>query len=356
MKYLPCRIWNIAASGESLSDRDVERINSPRAGGWYLITLEAITRLPQLDDRVKARLTTWLVDQRRLGVKCPEIFQKTITDAEQQKDLSVHERADRLLQYIEAQTVEIGTQCVFTPEEMLKTAIGAWSESLSQEEVHYLLKYLDKQGWIALREYPPSKYNIEVGYTLTVEGYARLVELEKANAESSKGFREDDSSTEISTPQNQTRPKHMRDVFIIHGRDDGTKETVARFIEQLGLNPIILHEQPNQGQTIIEKFERHAEVAFAIALLTPDDTGGLAGAEQSLKPRARQNVIFELGYFTGKLDRGRVCALKEENVEIPSDYDGVLYIPLDESGGWKMTLMRELKSAGFEVDVDRVLE
>ena len=187
MKYLPCRIWNIAASGESLFDRDVERINSLRAGGWYLITLEAITLLPQIDDRVKARLTTWLVDQRRLGVECPEILQQTITEAEQQKDLSVHDRADRLLQYIEDQTVEIGTQFVFTPEEMLTTAIAAWSESLSQEEVHYLLKYLDKQGWIELREYPSDKYKIVVKYTLTVEGYARLAELETANAESSKG-------------------------------------------------------------------------------------------------------------------------------------------------------------------------
>ncbi|MDE0554071.1 MAG: hypothetical protein OXI24_07655 [Candidatus Poribacteria bacterium] len=188
MKYLPCRIWNIAASGESLFDRDVERINSPRAGGWYLITLEAITRLPQLDERGKARLTTWLVDQHRLGVKYPEILQQTITEVEQQKDLSVHDRADRLLQYIGDQTVEIGTECVFTPEEMLSTAIAAWSESLSREEVQYLLNYLDRQGWIALRECPPSKYKIVVGYTLTVEGYSRLAELEKANAESSKGF------------------------------------------------------------------------------------------------------------------------------------------------------------------------
>ncbi len=189
-----------------------------------------------------------------------------------------------------------------------------------------------------------------------IEGLERSTAILQSMIEEIEEYWEDESFTEISTSQNQTSSEHMRDVFIIHGRDEGTKEAVARFIEQLRLNPIILHEQPNQGQTIIEKFERHAEVAFAIALLTPDDTGGLSGEEQSLKPRARQNVIFELGYFTGKLDRGRVCALKGENVEIPSDYDGVLYIPLDESGGWKMTLMRELKSAGFEVDVDRILE
>lgn len=144
----------------------------------------------------------------------------------------------------------------------------------------------------------------------------------------------------------------MRNIFIIHGRDDGTKETVARFIDQLGLKPIILHEQPHQGQTIIEKFERHAEVAFAIAILTPDDTGGLAEEDQSLKPRARQNVIFEFGYFMGKLGRQRVCALKKENVEAPSDYDGVLYIRFNESGAWKMELVKELKNAGFDVNAN----
>ena len=105
----------------------------------------------------------------------------------------------------------------------------------------------------------------------------------------------------------------------------------------------------------MKSLSKMLKFAFAIALLTPDDIGSLAGEEQSLKPRARQNVIFELGYFTGKLDRGRVCALKGENVEIPSDYDGVLYIPLDESGGWQMILMRELKNAGFEIDANRVL-
>ena len=348
-QYSHCPIWNTSAFRESLFDRDVERINSPRAGGRYLITLEAITLLPQIDDRVKARLTSWLVDQRRLGVECPEILQQTITDAEQQRDLPVPERADRLLDYIKDQTGEIGTYFIFTSQEMNSTAAAAWSESVDSQEVRYLLDYLCRQGWI---ERPDSSRLND--YILTVEGYTRLEELEAANAESTEGFWGDDSSTKISTSQNQTRPEHMRDVFIIHGRDKGTRETVARFIEQLELNSIILDEQPNQGQTIIEKFEQHAKVEFAIALLTPDDTGGLSEDEQSLKPRARQNVIFELGYFTGKLGRSRVCALTKGHVDMPSDYYGVLYIPFDESGGWKMKLVQELRNAGFDVDANRV--
>jgi len=159
---------------------------------------------------------------------------------------------------------------------------------------------------------------------------------------------------EPTTQQPQAVPKQTDKIFIIHGRDDGTKETVARFIETLDLKPIILHEQSNQGRTIIEKFEEHAEVGFAIALLTPDDMGALQGDKEDLKPRARQNVIFEFGYFMGRLGRKRVCALTKENVELPSDYAGVVYIPLDDAGAWEMNLVSELKAAGFTVDANRV--
>ena len=118
---------------------------------------------------------------------------------------------------------------------------------------------------------------------------------------------------------------------------------------------MILHEQPNEGRTIIEKFEYHADTQFAVALLTPDDTCSLQSDKNNLKPRARQNVIFEFGYFIGKLSRERVYALVKGDVEKPSDYNGVLYIPLDDSDGWKMKLVKELQSAGFEVDANRAL-
>lgn len=157
---------------------------------------------------------------------------------------------------------------------------------------------------------------------------------------------------ESGAPQGDL-PLNTSEVFIIHGQDHGTKETVARFLERLGIEPIILHEQPDEGRTIIEKFEHYAN-GFAVALLTPDDVGG--PDNENLQPRARQNVILELGYFVGKFGRGRVCALKGEGVEVPSDYSGVLYIPLDESEGWKMTLIREMRSAGFEIDANRAFQ
>ncbi|MNX87245.1 putative nucleotide-binding protein containing TIR-like domain protein [compost metagenome] len=147
-----------------------------------------------------------------------------------------------------------------------------------------------------------------------------------------------------------------KDVFLIHGHDEGLKQTVARFLEKLGLNPIILHEQPNRGRTIIEKFEQHASVGFAVALFTADDLCSTGeGANASSKYRARQNVVFEFGFFMGKLGRDKVCALYEEGVELPSDYQGVLYIPLDKSERWKFDLLKELKFAGFDVDANLAL-
>jgi predicted nucleotide-binding protein len=144
-------------------------------------------------------------------------------------------------------------------------------------------------------------------------------------------------------------------VFVVHGHDTAVKEAVARFVQSLGLQPIILHDQANQGNTIIEKFEEYSNASFAVVLLTPDDLGASAATPTSLNSRARQNVVFELGYFIGKLGRDRVCALKSGDVEVPSDVAGIAYVSWDGAGGWKLTLARELKAAGLCIDPSALL-
>ena len=147
-----------------------------------------------------------------------------------------------------------------------------------------------------------------------------------------------------------------RKVFVVHGHDDGAREAVARFLERLELEAIILFEQPDQGLTVIEKFEIHASsVSFAVVLMTPDDLGGSASSIDH-QERARQNVIFELGYFVGKLGRGRAMLLRKGKIEMPSDLAGVIYSELDSADGWKLKLVRELKAAGFTVDANRAME
>ncbi len=142
-------------------------------------------------------------------------------------------------------------------------------------------------------------------------------------------------------------------VFIVHGHDEGRKHEVARLVRNLtGVEPTILSEYASKGDTVIEKFERAAaEAAFAIVIASADDLGGTRStAFEDFRPRARQNVIFELGYFIGTLGRARVALLLEEGVDQPSDTDGIVYIRLDRNGGWKLPLAQELNSAGVAVD------
>jgi len=145
-------------------------------------------------------------------------------------------------------------------------------------------------------------------------------------------------------------------VFLVHGHDEGALQATARFLQAIGLQIIILREEPDQGRTTIEKFEAcAAEVGFAVVLLTPDDLGGAVAAPEQVS-RVRQNVVFELGYFVGSLGRGRACLLRKGNVEIPSDLFGVIYTDFDHPAeGWKVKLARELKAAKFEFDSDKVL-
>ena len=138
-------------------------------------------------------------------------------------------------------------------------------------------------------------------------------------------------------------------VFVVHGHDEEALTGVKGFLDNAGLESIVLRDEPNRGQTIIEKFlEYSEEVGFAIVLLTPDDIGGdSSDSYEELRPRARQNVIFELGFFIGKLGRKRVCALFRQGVEIPSDYKGVLFVEFDERGKWREEMIREMRGAGF---------
>jgi predicted nucleotide-binding protein len=133
------------------------------------------------------------------------------------------------------------------------------------------------------------------------------------------------------------------------------KEAVARFIQHIGLQPIILHEQPNSGRTVIEKFEVASDVGFAVILLTPDDTCAPSTKLSETSTRARQNVVLELGYFMGKLSRNRVCALYEPPTEVPSDIHGIAYVGVDRAGAWKTKLAQEFVEAGLTIDLKALL-
>jgi predicted nucleotide-binding protein len=176
-----------------------------------------------------------------------------------------------------------------------------------------------------------------------------LIELKELEENSTQKDAEVDKSGSALAKTNK--------IFVVHGHDEEMKQHVARIVMTLKLHPVILHEQANAGKTIIEKFEHNADVGFAVVLLSPDDMAFTSGGDaKRATPRARQNVILELGYFVGKLGRDRVFTLKRgETLEVPSDFNGVVYTTYDLAGSWRFELVRELIVAGYDVDANDLL-
>lgn len=166
---------------------------------------------------------------------------------------------------------------------------------------------------------------------------------------------ESQESASAIEARHEAEPRDQSKVFVVHGRDGEAMNEVARFLAQIGLEPIILHEKPNRGRHLLTKFQEEATgVGFAVVLMTPDDEGALVG-DHPYK-RARQNVVFELGFLIGELGSSRVAALVKGEIERPSDFDGVGYIPFDAAGGWKGLLARELKAVGMPFDPAKVFD
>ena len=157
------------------------------------------------------------------------------------------------------------------------------------------------------------------------------------------------TTKEFSKVSNGRGDTTMNSVFIVHGHNEALKFSVARLLEKQGIEAIILNEQPNRGATIIEKFEKNSNVGAAICLFTADDIGK-AITDQMDNTRARQNVVFEAGFFMGSLGRDRVILMAERGVELPSDLKGVVFT---DSDSWQIEVLRELKSIGFQVDYNK---
>lgn len=157
-----------------------------------------------------------------------------------------------------------------------------------------------------------------------------------------------------SLKHSESDVKDNKKVFVVHGHDNEAKQELARVLEKSDFEAIILHEQPNAGKTIIEKIERFSDVGYAIILYTECDKGRDKNIPvDQEKNRARQNVVFEHGYLIAKLGRDRVCALVKGDVETPGDISGVVYVPMDENGAWKMKLAMDMQDVGLPVDMNK---
>jgi predicted nucleotide-binding protein len=279
------------------------------------------------------------------------------------------EALERRIKELEAFDPELINKRFTDPRvESLQTAIDETLSEVFGKGADDYIRYaaaatLDNGPLRMATDWSPHSNEVVEARTYAAEGKERSLSLlrravTRLNEEIERGQRSSVtvtlSSAVPAAPAAAVEPS--RRIFIVHGHDQEMREAVARVVHQLGLEPVILHEQVNQGRTLIEKFEDHSETAqFAIVLLSPDDEGGLLNDRVSPPlPRARQNVILELGYFTGRLGRKRVCALMRGEVELPSDVLGVVYQTFDESGAWRFKLALELRAAGYAVDLNRL--
>lgn len=209
-----------------------------------------------------------------------------------------------------------------------------------------------------LKRFDEVRYNPRVYGSGTDAGRYRLAGVKEAIAILEAAKNEITLRAELEQVIKTDEPSEQRAVaaeqgrvFIVHGHDDARKHELARVLQSLtGATPIVLQEQANGGRTLLEKLEAYAAVsAFAVALLTGDDVGR-AKDDATDQARARQNVVFEAGYFAGRLGRSNVVLLHESGVELPSDLSGVVYVPLDSAGAWKMKVAHEMSNAGMTVD------
>lgn len=202
------------------------------------------------------------------------------------------------------------------------------------------------------REYDGAGEKLLVGHEDVMEEYYKKINRKIAALEQLPLL---PKSNVLNTPLDKKPDvSKSKKVFIVHGHDNNTRNEVELLVSQLGFDPVILFKKPNMGDTIIEKlFRESSDVAFAIVLYTRCDEGK-AVEESDLKPRARQNVVFEHGLMCGLLGRKRVVALVEEGVEIPRDLSGVVYITLDDAKRWQFDVAREMKATGLPVDLNKL--
>jgi predicted nucleotide-binding protein len=233
----------------------------------------------------------------------------------------------------------------------IEDALGRTYGKNTVEYARYASAASFSTGPVYMDRFPPVS---EIQQAVKASQDRSIALLEQAIESLNEQIAESHLSTVVTQDTGSVSPLTIsRKVFVVHGHDEGARETVARYLERLGFEAVILHEQANQGRTVIEKIEAHGNVGFAVVLLTPDDYGGKVGGES--RPRARQNVVLELGYFVGRLGRGHVCALLRGELEIPSDFAGVVYQPMDDAGGWKGALAKELSVAGHDIDWSKVV-
>lgn len=164
-----------------------------------------------------------------------------------------------------------------------------------------------------------------------------------------------DIQPEVSKKEKTMEKTSIPKVFAITGKDEKKKAAVASFLTNLGVEPVIPQEENGHKTNLVEKLGKTSEVAFAIILLVGDEVGYPKEKPEESRPRANQKVIFELGFLMGRLPQNQVCALYEEGLDLPAEYQGNVFIPFDGGGIWKLLTARAMKMAHVDIDMNKAI-
>jgi len=248
--------------------------------------------------------------------------------------------------------IELETLVSCSKEDFSNEFWGSYEEYLNKYNV--LLKDLQTLGFYKelkfIEHVPLSDQSFDSGFSKHEQ--AKLREITNASQVLLRKVK-----LLLSPPKSDTRLNSQvrsNKIIVVHGQDNEMKTDVTQTLQKLDLEPIIIHEKPSSEQNIIEKISDYAHVSFAVVLVSPDDQASPKETPDETKYRAKQNVIFELGYFLGRLGKQNVIAIyrKKKDFEIPNNYTGVLWI--EYKTGWYFELIKELKACNFDVDANKL--
>ncbi|MCK4311330.1 MAG: nucleotide-binding protein [Candidatus Cloacimonetes bacterium] len=263
--------------------------------------------------------------------------------------LKIHlEEAEKLLN----EKIKEGTQILETPI----SNIDQWKNAEKKYnhwngENYESLKKIFKKNTIA-KDYSSSEWTIGRILISDLKLDEKTAKLHKDIEEKLNKLNSIKMSLGVLETKTEKKREAKNKVFFVHGSDCDTKDKVLNFIKKIGLEPIILKELAAAGKTLIDEIQEQSDVKYAIALLTPDNVGGVYSEELQFRPT--QNVILEVGFFVGKYGRKNVSTLHHEDIELPADYHGYEYIKIDNMDNWKAILVKELNNAGFDIDLNKI--
>jgi len=257
--------------------------------------------------------------------------------------------------------IEEGSLFTFENFCYFESAAKSWAGSPKPEWIAWKTRVMNLAQRVATPDSAVFKL-AKTGYRTVTNGYG-INEYKQAYESLMKALHtlkdvlQHDEFLELNQKQSHpTTATFSNKIFIVHGHDSTLKTDTELFIKEIGLEPIVLHRKPDESATVIEKFEKYSDVGYAFVLLTPDeiaytmDQEPLKDIDRKKEKRARPNVIFELGFFVGRLGRNRVCCLYKGNVEVPSDLKGLLHKKVESSiEPVAYSIIKELKAAGYQI-------